>query len=131
MRLILVVLLFIPLLAISCIDKEFESELKFVQSIIDYPQKMDSIIKNSPFYNELEYNSKTKDFKYLSDVLTRNENAEIVNYCYSSLYNRDGSITDSTKSIKVKFGGDNYSFMSFIFKEIEGKVILILVSLGR
>jgi phospholipid N-methyltransferase len=49
MRLILVVLLFIPLMAISCIDKEFESELKFVQSIIDYPEKMDSIIINSPF----------------------------------------------------------------------------------
>jgi hypothetical protein len=78
MRLILIILLTFPLITISCIDKEFEGELKFVQSIIDNPQKMDSIIKNSTFYKELEYNSKSKDFKYLSDALTRNEDAEVV-----------------------------------------------------
>jgi hypothetical protein len=51
MRLIFFVLLFIPLITISCIDKKFEKELKLVESVLNNPDNIINIIRESELYH--------------------------------------------------------------------------------
>ena len=63
MRLILAVLLFIPLMAISCDDKEFQYELELIRQILVNPENMSDLIKNSALYDTTYLNISHKDFR--------------------------------------------------------------------
>jgi hypothetical protein len=130
MRLILIILLTFPLITISCIDKEFESELKFVQSIIDNPDDMKNIIENSEYYDSTYLWTGGHSYTSLSDYLRSNEDykVRISNYYYSGCESKSGVFIDSVKLIIINCG--NKFHMNFCFKKIIDKEILLDIGIG-
>lgn len=127
MRLILVVLLFIPLMAISCIDKEFEKELKFVQSIINNPEEMKNIIEASEFYDSTFINLANEDFITEVNYL-ENKRSELTIDCYKKNITLDKEIFKDTKMVSIYHEGAEYSVI-FIFSRIGKDFKLIKIML--
>jgi hypothetical protein len=123
MRLILIILLTFPLITISCIDKEFEEELKFVQSIIDYPDDMKNIIETSKFYDSTFIDLQSSSFITYIDYL-KNESKDFSYSCYKGSITRKLKQYQGLKIIDV-FDRDSKFALSFSFKQNESKWILI------
>jgi hypothetical protein len=132
MRLILIILLTFPLITISCIDSSFQKEIQFVQSIINHPDSIQSLIESSEFYDSTLYTS-GHSYQKLADYL-RNDSireVKIADYYYLNgvLETKNHEFLDSIKCVDVKC--HIYFKIGFYFKEINNQTKLKVIGLKR
>lgn len=111
----------------SCIDKEFENELKFVQKIIDNPYEIEQIIKSSEFYDSTYIHTGGHKFTSISNYLIEDKDykVRIVNYYYSKWLHPNGKIIDSVKFVVVKCGDKFHVNFGFIVVNDKAKLLKI------
>jgi hypothetical protein len=123
MRLILVVLLFIPLLAISCIDKEFEKELNFIKIIKDNPNNITSVISASEFYDTTYFNFKKRNLSTIISYL-ESRKGELSIDCNYKTITIDNDTYKDAKIVSINEDKMDDSLM-FIFIKVNNEIKLI------
>jgi hypothetical protein len=119
---------------ISCKYQSFHKEIQFVQSIINEPDSIQSLIENSEYYDSTMYKFGLS-YQDLADYLCKDSLGDIwiADYGYSTgaVILPDGRKIDSTKCIIIL--SESNSTMQFRFKEVNKllklKVIIVLAPL--
>jgi hypothetical protein len=117
-KLILCLELSFVLILLSCISNDYKREFKLVKSIIDKPNEIRSIIRDSEFYDstliDLERTNYITEINYLKRV--KNFSFK----CYMGSINRNGITFTNIKTIEVYNNESEYAIV-FSFKEVDKK----------
>jgi hypothetical protein len=114
------------LILLSCISNDYKREFKLIKSIIDQPNEIRSIIRDSDFYDSTLIDLDESYFFSLIKYFESKDN----NYSFKSYVgplNHKGIIYDNIKSIRVYDKESEYAII-FSFKEVDKKWKLLEIA---